>query len=275
MHLGLVEQEAQGRLAHAEEAGERLDHGADADVPEQPQPVLGTQRRSVRLAASGLLAPGDVLPPERDLAAMLEVSRESLRGALQILAERGVLEIGHGSRTRVRAMPAVTVLVPHETVERLDDASVLEARRVLEADLCARAAALVDDGDIARLERLVEAQGQMLDDPVRFQISDQTFHLFIFEAARSPVLATFARQAYAHAYARRREVIEHPDGIPTGVRHHRAIVEALATGEPERASAAMRAHIDAIFGLLANLPAAGVPGSESGSRTVFATTDRE
>ena len=53
-------------------------------------------RKLIDLIATGLLSEGDELPPERELASMLEVSRESLRGGLQLLADRGWLEIGQG-----------------------------------------------------------------------------------------------------------------------------------------------------------------------------------
>jgi DNA-binding FadR family transcriptional regulator len=53
------------------------------------------------LIASGILHVGDELPSERDLAALLSVSRETIRGAIQTLAAKGVLEVSHGARTRV------------------------------------------------------------------------------------------------------------------------------------------------------------------------------
>ena len=53
------------------------------------------------LVASGILQVGDTLPGERDLALALNVSREAVRGAIQTLAARGILEVSHGARTRV------------------------------------------------------------------------------------------------------------------------------------------------------------------------------
>ena len=51
--------------------------------------------------ASGVLQVGDALPSERDLAAAIQVSRETVRGGVQILAARGIIEVSHGARTRV------------------------------------------------------------------------------------------------------------------------------------------------------------------------------
>jgi DNA-binding FadR family transcriptional regulator len=51
--------------------------------------------------ASGILQLGDELPSERELARMLLVSRETVRGAIQRLAGEGVVRVSQGSRTRV------------------------------------------------------------------------------------------------------------------------------------------------------------------------------
>lgn len=91
----------------------------DADIEMLLGSVLrdGIRRLSLReqiassladLIAAGLLREGDELPSERELAATLEVSRDSVRGALQLLAERGILDIGHGTRTKVRQSPHAT-----------------------------------------------------------------------------------------------------------------------------------------------------------------------
>ena len=55
----------------------------------------------ISLIASGTLRVGDLLPGERDLAAAFQVSRETVRGGMQILAARGFIEISHGARTKI------------------------------------------------------------------------------------------------------------------------------------------------------------------------------
>lgn len=205
--------------------------------------------------AAGLLQEGDELPAERELAAMLEVSRDSVRGALQLLAERGILEIGHGTRTRVRP-GSVTVDESRRFDLRqlpdLTDEAVIEARRLLEPSLAGRAAKRIDASVLQRLAKMLDAQADMIDDPVRFQISDREFHLAIFEAADNPVLVSFATQAYAHAYTHRRDLMRHHDGIALAVADHRRILDALDARDAEAAERAMRGHIDMIAGLLAN-----------------------
>ncbi len=230
-------------------------------------PVLrdGIRRLSLReqiagsladLIAAGLLHEGDELPAERELAAMLSVSRDSVRGALQLLAERGILEIGHGTRTRIRQSPHVIDESRRFDLRQLPDLSdeaVIEARRLLEPDLTRRAAQHIDASTLDRLGRMVDAQRDMADDPVRFQISDREFHSAIFEAAGNPVLTGFATQAYAHAYAHRRELMRNHDGIRIAVRDHQRILDALDAQDAEAAEQAMRGHIDTIASLLAGV----------------------
>ncbi len=224
----------------------------------QRAPIREQIARSLTdLVATGLLKEGDELPPERELAAMLEVSRESLRGGLQLLADRGILDIGQGTRTSVRLEPSAKEAIWHrdqQDATDLRDEDVLGARLVLEPALARLAAEHIDDETLQRLQKLVEAQRGFDDDPVRFQISDREFHRAIFHASDNPVLVGFATQAYEHAYAYRRDLMKHHDGIALAVIAHEQIVEALAARNPDAAEMAMRAHMKTIAQLLDNLP---------------------
>lgn len=239
---------------------------AQSDIEDLLVPALkdGIRRHSLReqiassladLIAAGLLREGDELPSERELATLLEVSRDSLRGALQLLAERGILSIGHGTRTRVRpSREAVEESRRFDLRQLADvtDESVIAARRVLEPDLARCAALRADDALVRRLEKLVDAQRDMTGDPVRFQISDREFHMAIFAAADSPVLTSFASEAYDYAYTHRRKLMKHHDGIRIAVIDHARIVRALRARDPDAAATAMRGHMDQIAALLAD-----------------------
>ncbi|MCB1969235.1 MAG: FadR family transcriptional regulator [Geminicoccaceae bacterium] len=222
-------------------------------VPLREQIAEGLARQ----VAVGLLKAGDVLPSERELSSSLSVSRESLRGALQLLAERGVVEIGHGTRTRIRDLPSGYVLDQPRLlpcVEGMDDRAVLEARQLLEPELTARAATRLSARQLDRLARLVDDQQEMVRDPVAFQILDREFHRLIFVAAASSALERFAGEAYDHAYVNRRKIMENHDGIPIAIGHHRAILAALRERDPDRAHQAMARHVESILVLLAEVP---------------------
>src|SRR3712207_3994179 len=85
------------------------------------------------MIASGLLRPGDDLPSERDLAAALEVSRETVRGAVQILAARGMVEVAQGARPRVRRPEGWLVPPPASSMARYTAEEVHTVRLLLEA----------------------------------------------------------------------------------------------------------------------------------------------
>lgn len=87
---------------------------------------------------------------------------------------------------------------------------------------------------------------------MRFQITDREFHVAIFKAAGNPVFENFAVQAYAHAYAHRREFMNNHDGIRLAVADHEHILKALQAHDPDATATAMHGHIDMIASLLAN-----------------------
>jgi DNA-binding FadR family transcriptional regulator len=212
-------------------------------------------KRSVReqiaekLAAmirSGLLRVGDELPSERDLATMLEVSRETVRGAVQALAAIGMLEISQGSRTRVartEGFPFPGRAPDPEKLSRYSADDVFNARKVVELAVIRDTARLIGDSDLERLRLLVDAQAEMADDPVRFQISDVEFHQLIYRAGGSPLLASFLGEVYDYALGYRRKALLVPGAVTASWRDHRAILKALEARDPDAAAKAMEGHL--------------------------------
>ncbi len=113
------------------------------------------------LIASGILKVGDELPSERELVGMLMVSRETVRGAVQLLAGAGIVQVSHGSRTRVSRVD-----VPVERIGITNASSIngyglddVHGARVLVETAVVRAAATrLRPEDIRRLEDSLEAQ---------------------------------------------------------------------------------------------------------------------
>src|SRR5437763_2135948 len=96
-----------------------------------------------RLISGGTLKPGDLLPPERDLATRLGVGRSSIRDAVRTLEVMGILEPRQGAGTVVRDLSSDSLVVPLATVlvrKRELVAELLDVRRILEPALAARAA---------------------------------------------------------------------------------------------------------------------------------------
>src|SRR5258708_26588356 len=142
-----------------------------------PDLKAGLSKRTVReqiaqkLAAmirSGLLRVGDELPSERDLASTLDVSRETVRNAIQVLAGVGMVEVSQGARTRIASAERSPYGGSDErsgAVSRYSAETVYKARCVVELAVVRDAARLISEGDLGRLNRLLAAQHAVGEDP--------------------------------------------------------------------------------------------------------------
>lgn len=198
---------------------------------------------------SGLLRPGDELPSERELATTLGVSRETVRAAIGVLQAWRMLEVSQGARTRVLGPGAVAVQDSVSTLRDLGDRSleeVAEARAAVEIQVIRLATRRITPAQLNRLDRLVADQETMMDDPVRFQISDQEFHQVLYRACGNGLLADVVFDFYGYALEHRRRALQRSGAIAHSVTDHRAIVAALKSGDPETAVAAMQRHLDQV-----------------------------
>lgn len=207
----------------------------------------------IEMILTGLLRDGDVLPSERELAQLFGVSRETVRGALSQLAAHGLINVSHGSKTRICASDEVRERFRSaypdngHAVNHFDVDSVFESRIVVEAAIARRAAMRIDAEGIEKLERLLLAQSKLFDSPVHFQLSDQNFHKLISEYAGNEILLRYAEELYAYALNIRRQVMLEEGAIERSYREHVHIVDALRNGDPDAAERAMLAHLDSVY----------------------------
>jgi GntR family transcriptional repressor for pyruvate dehydrogenase complex len=203
--------------------------------------------RLLELIRSQELRPGDKLPAERNLAALMQVSRPVLREALRALAIMKVVEIRQGAGTYI------TALEPQQLVSHLDFvfskdtvalAQVIETRRVVELGNVRLAATRIGPDGLARLDGLLAQLREALDDADRFSTLDIAFHDLISTAAGNFLLAQFMSIINTLGKVSRertgasRAVREH------ALRDHRRVVAALRAGDPDAAAAAMGEHLD-------------------------------
>lgn len=218
----------------------------------------GVARRNVRdivadkvasLIAAGMLQVGDVLPSERDLAAALQVSRETVRGGMQILATRGIIEVSHGARTRVISTevgPVATGLREPKLINAYDLEEVHAARLLVERSVVAEAARRIDDATLALLDASLAAQVQALEDPVRFLMCDREFHIAIYRSCGNAALADFVTDLYAYMMEHRRKAVALPGAILASCGDHAAILAGLHAHDAEAVVAAFDVHLDRI-----------------------------
>ncbi|WLS10548.1 FadR/GntR family transcriptional regulator (plasmid) [Shinella sumterensis] len=202
----------------------------------------------VSMIASGILQRGDELPSERELSTMLAVSRETVRGAVQLLAGEGVVQVSQGARTRV-ARVDVTVgaqrigVTNPTSINGYSLDAVHAARLLVETAVAADAARHLSEDDIQRLENSIAAQEEALNDPVRFLICDREFHLTIYYASTNRLLADFVVDLYTYMLDHRRIAMAEPGAIEKSLEDHRFIVKALKMRNPDAVAAAFSEHI--------------------------------
>lgn len=192
------------------------------------------------------LRPGDKLPPERELAAIMGVSRPSLREALRALAIMNVIEIHQGSGTYVSSLEPGLLVEHLDFVFSLDDSTFLqlfEARKILEAGIVEVAAQRITDQEIAELEACLTRSLKSVNDHQAFLQTDLELHEKIAAASKNPILIRFMAAISQLGIASRRRTVEIP-GIPEQVlKDHRAIVEALKARDPQAARQALLQHL--------------------------------
>jgi DNA-binding FadR family transcriptional regulator len=202
------------------------------------------------LVASGILQVGDELPSERELANLLNVSRETVRGAIQTLAAMGVVAVSQGARTRIvsRKIDKLKIGVSSQSaINAYDLESVHGARLLIERAVAAEAALHIDEDTLARLEQSLAVQKQIVRDPVHFLICDREFHITIYRSSGNPLLADFVTDLYAFMLDQRKVAVSRPGAIKQSYRDHVAIYEALKARDPQAATEAFGRHIDRIY----------------------------
>ncbi len=208
---------------------------------------LGT---AIRL---GLLTPGSQLPPERDLAAQLRISRSTLRQALTTLVQSGHLVSLRGRAGGTFVADAPPLSAGHEP-EPLGDAAraVLDERVAIETGATVLAAERADPPDLDVLDELVERMAAA--DPFEeYRRGDVRFHIGVAEAAHSPRLVTAMTEVQGHMsdlIAR----IAHPVEVLTRSNgQHRRLVTLLRRRESSPAVRLMREHIEGTEHIIAGL----------------------
>jgi len=202
------------------------------------------------LIASGVLQVGDALPAERELAAAFGVSRETVRGAVQGLAMRGIVDVSHGSRTRVVSSDfgALRIGITRaREINSFDIEDVHAARMLVEREVVGDAAECIDDETIARLEKSLAEQAHAIDDPVRFLICDREFHSAIYHASSNSLLADFVMDLYTYVMEHRRRAMAQPGAIAQSYKEHLAIVEGLRAHDRKAVVAAFDRHLMRIY----------------------------
>jgi GntR family transcriptional repressor for pyruvate dehydrogenase complex len=199
------------------------------------------------LISSGEVKPGDRLPPERELARKLKISRSSLRAGIGFLSAMGVLKSRHGAGTFVSSGPPALDSSSLSVLGALHGFlpwQMFEARIVLEANVAALAAERATDEHIAELAEEVAEMYASLDDPQEYLIHDVRFHRTIARASGNPILGALMETITANLYDNRRQTAGHSQSRKESAEMHREIFRAIRSRNPIQARRTMENHLN-------------------------------
>ncbi|MCC5781652.1 GntR family transcriptional regulator [Kocuria sp. CCUG 69068] len=192
------------------------------------------------------LETGDRLPPERDLADSLGVSRATVAQALVALEVLGVIDVQHGSGAVLRYRPSSAVVLRglREHADRLPD--IVDARSAVETKIAALAAARRTPEDLSAIEHALALMAQDIAGGGRGLEGDELFHAAVTAAAHSSVLARMMAEISGLVRETRIESLSQQGRPERSLESHRTIVDAIRDREPERAARAMAEHIELV-----------------------------
>ncbi|WP_262272244.1 FadR/GntR family transcriptional regulator [Microvirga yunnanensis] len=201
-----------------------------------------------RLILKGGLKAGQRLPSQRELAEQLGVSRPSVREALTVLETMGLVTVRAGSGVFVAKADARRPLWRYS--DRCTPADVYEARLGLEGYAARLAAARIDKPAEERLRRCTDAMRTAFEagDVISLAVNDTEFHDMIFELSGNPVLAAMYRPVREMLVESQRLPMAQFDRLNETVSEHEAILEGIASQDPDAAELAMQSHIRSAAG---------------------------
>lgn len=202
------------------------------------------------LIGGGEFVPGARLPPERDLAKQLGVSRPSVREALIALEVEGLVDVRIGSGIYVRStgnghMPDASGDAAAGPFE------LLRARHLIESECAALAAKVAKKEQVRAIEAALDDMEQELAGGDMPLVGDRLFHLRIAEATGNGALVHVIRLLWEERTGPLYKQLEHHYDSPklwqSAMAEHRAVVKAIAAHDVAGARAAMQRHLDQAY----------------------------
>lgn len=219
--------------------------------PIKPKRVSSLVFEQIReLIYKGTFKPGQQIPPERELAVSMEVSRTSVRNALDKLIKLGLLWQIQGQGTFVGS-PENRYGNPLAAAMATDEATffdLLEVRMGLECNAARLAAQRATESDLRAMQKSLE---EMADDLANTNMistsADTSFHMAVTFSTKNPVLIHLTRNFYDFLFVGIKKNLVHMMEAQTAyadvLEHHRAILRHIESREPEKAYEAMRRHL--------------------------------
>jgi len=192
------------------------------------------------------LQPGQRLPPERELASRLGVSRATVSQALVAMEVVGVVSVRHGDGAVLveSAGPSRLVDSLRRHAQQLPD--IIEAREALESKLAELAAVRRTEEDLARIDSALDVMARDIEAGGRGVEGDERFHAAVTAAGHSALLQRLMSEISDLIKETRIESLSQPGRPQESLAGHRRIAEAIRDRDPAGAAAAMRDHVEKV-----------------------------
>lgn len=208
--------------------------------------VVGQLREMIH---RGDLRPGDRLPPERDLAKKLGVSRPTLRAGIRTLAAIGVLHSKQGAGTFVTDMdesPALDAnpLRMMASLHGFTSEEMFEARIAIEMDVAGLAAERASSEHLAAMSEEVAEMFASLDDPQEYLVHDMRYHQTIAAASGNRILTALMNMIATILFETRSKTVHRALDLKESAEYHRQIYRCIRDRNSEAARQMMREHLE-------------------------------
>jgi GntR family transcriptional repressor for pyruvate dehydrogenase complex len=215
------------------------------------------------LLAEGVLARGAKLPPERELAKMFGVSRNSLRQALKVLQVMGLVQQRSGHGTSLNVDTPQILREPMRFLLLVDPVShveLLEVRMIMEPELAAKAAERATLADLHEMDSSLERMEKAGDDKEKLIEADIDFHRAIYRAAGNRLCETMFSVIHKSLMS---SIIRTSSTAKAGyvANLHRAVYRAVFERDPSKARVAMVHHLLEAQKVIAEAASAPVAGN--------------
>jgi GntR family transcriptional regulator, transcriptional repressor for pyruvate dehydrogenase complex len=196
---------------------------------------------------NGELKPGEKVPPEREFAQRLKISRASLRTGIGYMAAMGIMRVRHGVGTFIAEGPpqfgnsSLRVL---GALHGFKSWHMFEARLLLESKMAGLAAERGKEEHFTQLAEEVAEMYATIDDPDEYLIHDVRFHRTIAAASDNPILASLMETVTSALYDGRRKTVSLSRSLKDSADIHREIYRAIRRRDSAAAQELMARHIE-------------------------------
>ena len=198
----------------------------------------------------GDLRVGDRLPAERALATQMQISRPTLREAIRVLTDAGVLEVKRGGGTSIASDYVPRDVIRGRSELRVSEVTaVLEARRLLEPRVAQLAALRADEEHLEAMRQTIVGQRALAAEPMflanedRFLQLDMQFHLLIARATQNPTLMRLMRSLMRDLEIAFDMAVHEPFEPGWTLDIHQRTLDAIAACDMELIDSVMDEHL--------------------------------